>query len=80
MLRDDTSRMVLEIFNDLFDDCGVPLNEDVSVNDIDEWDSLGHINIVSAVEREFEIKFTLEEIYEIKGVKQIVDLVFDKLN
>ena len=50
------------------------------MNDIDEWDSLGHINIVSAVEREFEIKFTLEEIYEIKGVKQIVDLVFDKLN
>ena len=51
----------------------------MSIDDIEEWDSLNHINIVSAIELEFKIKFTLGERVALKDVGAMVNLIVEKL-
>jgi acyl carrier protein len=48
-------------------------------SDIDDWDSLNHINLVVAIESELSIKFDLEELYFLKNVGAMIDLIIIKL-
>ena len=48
-------------------------------NDIEEWDSLNHINIVVAVEKKFDIKFTTKEIMTYENVGQFASAVNEKI-
>ena len=52
----------------------------IAESDIEAWDSLNHLNIVSAVEREFRIKFALGELADLKNISNVVDLVYEKIN
>ena len=42
-----------------------------------EWDSLNHLRILSAIESEFDCTFKLEEISEVRGVKDWINLISD---
>lgn len=55
-----------KIFCDVFDDEEIVINESTNGDSIEEWDSLGHIELIVAVEAEFDIKFTTAEIAEMK--------------
>ena len=46
-----------EIFRDIFDDEELVITEDMSANDIEDWDSLAQINLIIAIEKEFKVKF-----------------------
>ena len=46
-----------EVFRDVFDDDTITVTEDTTAADVDDWDSLMHITLISAVEDEFDIKF-----------------------
>jgi acyl carrier protein len=50
-----------------------------SSDEIEDWDSLNHINLVSAIEKEFKIKFALGELMTLKDVGAMVDLMVEKL-
>ena len=47
-----------EIFLDVFDLDELELTDETSANDIEEWDSLSHIQLIVAIEKAFGIKFT----------------------
>lgn len=50
-------------------------NEDLTAGDIPEWDSIGHVNLLMAVEREFEIAFDVTDAIDIESVADLQDMV-----
>ncbi len=67
------------IFKDVFDDAGLSIGRESNAETVDGWDSLAHINLVSAVEQEFGIRFALGELETLKNVGEMVDLIQAKL-
>ena len=68
MTRQDLFEKIQEIFRDIFDDDNLIINDSTNSNDIDDWDSLNHINLVVAIESEIKIKFSFDELAELKDV------------
>lgn len=72
-------RRLNEVFRDVFDDDTINVNENTTSDDIEDWDSLEHINLVVAIENEFAIKFSMGETTELKNVGEMVTLISQKL-
>ena len=70
---------VTEIFKDILDVEEIELNDDTTANDVDEWDSLSHIQLVVAIEKHFKIRFTSKEIQSWQNVGQMLDGIDAKL-
>lgn len=68
-----------EIFRDIFDDPALKISESTNSSDISDWDSLNHINLISAIEKKFQIRFALGELQTLKNVGQMADLMITKL-
>lgn len=68
------------IFRDVFDDDSLVLTEQTTADDVDEWDSFNHINIIVATEAGFRIKFQTAEIEGLKNVGHLVALIQRKLS
>jgi acyl carrier protein len=67
------------IFRQIFDDPTIVLTPETTSNDIAEWDSFNHINIIVAVEEHFGIKFQTAETEELKNVGHLIELIEAKL-
>lgn len=68
-----------EIFCDVLDIANLALTQATTSADIEEWDSLSHIQLVVAIEKHFGIKFTSEEILEWQNVGDMVKNIEEKL-
>tara|TARA_B100000242_G_C43020402_1_gene474804 strand:+ start:987 stop:1229 length:243 start_codon:yes stop_codon:yes gene_type:complete len=79
MTREEIFNGVQDIFRDIFDEDELIIEDKTNSDDIDEWDSLNQINLVCAIEKEFKINFTLEELMELKDVGAMIDLMLEKL-
>ena len=69
---------VEEIFRDIFDNDELCITEDTTASDIATWDSLNHINIISAIEKHFGIRFALGELTSMKNVGEMLRLIKEK--
>lgn len=63
---------VEEVFRDVLDNDEITIVEATTANDIEEWDSLTHVELVRAVEKAFGIRFTSAEILSWKNVGEMV--------
>ena len=79
MTREEVFNGVQDIFRDIFDEDNLIINNTTSSDEIEDWDSLNHINLVSAIEKEFEIRFSLGELMTLKDVGAMVDLMLEKI-
>ena len=80
MERSEIYAKLNEIFEDVLDLDETPnLTDETSANDIEEWDSLSHIQLIVAIEKAFKIKFTSLEIMKWKNVGEMVTTMQDKL-
>jgi acyl carrier protein len=79
MTREEVFNSVQDIFRDIFDENDLVIRNSTNSNEIEDWDSLNHINLVSAIEKEFKIKFALGELMVLKDVGAMVDLMLEKL-
>ena len=79
MTRKEVFNGVQDIFRDIFDEHDMVIKDKTNSEDVEEWDSLNHINLVSAIEKEFKIKFALLELMTLKDVGAMVDLMMEKL-
>ena len=75
MTRKEVFNGVQDIFRDIFDVDDLVINNTTNSDEIEDWDSLNHINLVSAIEKEFKIKFALGELMTLKDVGAMVDLM-----
>ncbi len=75
MEKKEILHKVEEVFRDVLDNEEITLAEITTANDIDEWDSLTHVELVRAVEKAFGIRFTSAEILSWKNVGEMVESV-----
>ncbi len=68
-----------EIFKDVLDNDDVVLKYETTAADVEDWDSLSHIQIVVAIEKHFKVKFTTAEIREFKNVGEMCEATLKKL-
>ena len=66
---------VEEIFRDNFDDDSLVLTRETCADDIEDWDSLEQINLLTAIEKKFSLKFKLDDVRGLKNVGDLLDLV-----
>ncbi len=67
------------VFRDIFDDKGLVLRDDLTAADVENWDSLTHINLIVGIERQFKVRFTTAEIATLKNVGDLKALIHTKL-
>ncbi len=75
MSREEIFKRLNEVFQDVFDDETIEVNDDTTAEDIDDWDSLEHINLIAAIELEFGMKFTMGQVVTMKNVGEMVDII-----
>ena len=63
------------VFREVFDDDEIVVSASTTADDIEDWDSLEHINLVAAVEQEFGIKFTMAQVLNMKDVGEMVGII-----
>jgi acyl carrier protein len=68
-----------EIFREIFDNDSITLTPETTAEDVPEWDSFNHINIIVGVESHFGIKIQTAETEELKNVGHLVELIERKL-
>lgn len=78
MTREQVYEKLNEVFRDVFDEESIQVNDSTTANDIEDWDSLEHINLIVAVEKSFEIKFTMGEVTGMKNVGAMVDIILER--
>ena len=64
-----------EVFREVFDDDDITVSAQTTADDIEDWDSLMHITLISAVENEFGVRFTMGEVSSMKNVGEMVGLI-----
>tara|TARA_B100000927_G_C16459286_1_gene467184 strand:+ start:704 stop:910 length:207 start_codon:yes stop_codon:yes gene_type:complete len=67
------------IFSDILRCDEADINENSSADEIDQWDSLAHIKLILEIERQFDIKFSLGELQNLKNIKGLISLVESKI-
>ena len=78
MTREDVYEKLNGVFRDVFDDEDITVNDATTADDIEDWDSLEHINLVVAVEKCFGIKFTMGEVTGMKNVGEMADIILGR--
>jgi acyl carrier protein len=78
MEKADLLKQVNDIFIDILDNDDIVLTYESSANDVDDWDSLNHIQLVVAIEKAFKIRFTSQEIQRWKNVGEMLDCIIAK--
>ena len=66
------------IFRDVFGDPGLTVTDEMTADDVPAWDSLSHINMIMAVEKDFGVKFSIKDVRAMKNVGGLVNLIAKK--
>ena len=71
-------KKINKIFQLIFDDKNLKISKKNSAKDIDEWDSLAQIKLISRIEKDFKLRFNIKEINNLKNVGEMIDLIEKK--
>ncbi|MBQ8824005.1 MAG: acyl carrier protein [Ruminococcus sp.] len=75
MTHNEVMQRLTEVFRDVFDDESINIYDTTTANDIEDWDSIEHINLIEAVEKEFNMQFQMREVSSMKNVGEMADIV-----
>lgn len=78
MIKKDLLDRLNEVFRDVFDDNEINVDESTTSEDIEDWDSLEHINLIEAVEQEFSMTFKMKEISGMKNVGEMAGIIAER--
>ncbi len=78
MNRDTVIPPLNAIFQDVFDDPSLEVSDDMTAPDVEGWDSLSHVNLIVAVEKEFKIRLTTAEVRGLSNVGDFIALISRK--
>lgn len=78
MEKQEILMKVQDIFRDVLDNEEIELNETITADDIDEWDSLSHIQLVVSIEKEFGLRFKSDEMVSWANVGDMINCIIQK--
>ena len=79
MERKEIFEKLTEIFRDVMDNDEIVLEEETTAEDIEEWDSLAHVQLIEKIEAVFGVKFSAKEMMSWDEVGELVDSIEEKL-
>lgn len=80
MSRNEVQEQLQNIFRDVFFDDSIVLFDGMTSDDVEDWDSLSHISLITEIEARFNIVFTTEEIMSTKNVGEFIDMIEKKVS
>ena len=80
MTREEVYETLNGVFQDVFDDESITVNDETTSDDIEDWDSLEHINLIAVVEQEFGVKFNMGQVVSMKNVGEMVDIILSQID
>lgn len=75
MKKDEVLDRFTKIIRDVMDNDNIVITEDTMSDDVEEWDSLTHVQLVDAIEHDFNIKFTSKEILLWDNIGDIIESI-----
>ena len=75
MTRDEMMKKVTDIFHDVLDDENIVLTDATTADDVEDWDSLSHITLISEIEDAFDFRFSMKDITGMKNVGEMLDIL-----
>jgi acyl carrier protein len=66
------------VFRDVFDDDGITISDEMTASDLEDWDSLSHIQLIVAIEQAFSVRFKTSEIVGLKNVGEFMSTLKNK--
>ena len=79
MERKEIIEKLTPIFREVYKDSSIELRDDMTAADVENWDSLTHMLMITKVEENFGIKFKLKELNRLKKVGDLINIVETKL-
>lgn len=79
MERNEMLKQINDIFIDVLDNEDIVLDESTTASDVEDWDSLNHIQLVVAIEKHFKIRFTAKEIQSWNNVGEMMTCINEKI-
>ncbi len=73
--RDDAKGRLTTVFREVFEDDGIVISDGTTAADIDGWDSVTHILLVVATEKEFGVRLSAAEVGKLQNVGKMLDLL-----
>ncbi len=77
--RNEIKKRLNRVFGEVFDDEKIEIFDEMTAKDIGEWDSLMHIVLVVATEKEFKVTLNAAEVGELKNVGEMLDLLCERV-
>jgi acyl carrier protein len=77
MTREEAFERLNSVFQEVFDDDTIEVNDATTADDIEDWDSFEHINLVVAIEEEFGFKIPMGKTVTMKNVGEMVDIILE---
>ena len=68
-----------QIFKEIFEDSNIEIHDEMTAKEVEKWDSLSHLSMISDVEKKFGVKFKLKELVNMKNVGDMLRLIEAKL-
>jgi acyl carrier protein len=78
MTQLDILKLLNDIFRDVLDDDSIELQISTTAADVEDWDSLNHIQLIVAIEKKFNIRFTTAEIHTFKNIGDLITAIINK--
>lgn len=75
MSREEIYERLNAVFQDVFDDEELTVDDETVASDVDGWDSLMHITLIDSIEDEFDIKLSMKTVVHAKNVGELVDAI-----
>ena len=76
----EINEQTTSVFRDVLENDDIILQETTTADDIEEWDSLSHIQLIVALEKHFKIRFSTSEITSYKNVGEMLNGIQKKLS
>lgn len=79
MANEQILSSVTEIIREVLELPDLKVTNDTSASDVDEWDSMTHMQIIAGIEKHFKVRFALGELQVLKNVGDMIGLIQKKL-
>lgn len=80
MKKEEVHSKLQDIFRDVFEEDDLIIKDETDADSIEEWDSLIHVSLIANIESDFDIRFSVGEIGELKDVGEMVSLITQKIS